>query len=486
MKFKDYEFGFADAEKEFIRVPEIFEKAFYDENNVVERLIDKYHFLLVGRKGVGKSAYSAKIQSLAQSGENLFAYPLKLNDFEFSTFAKTSVDNDVLGTQKYKASWDFILLLIGYKILYNNLNIKEVEGVNDIIYLLDELGFSLEPGYKRDISRLSKIKLGGSIGKFDVSFEKEFGTKPSTYLERITSLNERMLDILSDVWFDEEKVVILIDGVDDILRFKKNQLDILSSLVRSVDYLNDKFLCSKIPFKIVLFIREDILSSITDPDLNKIKRDGSITLNWQNSIEDLKEIVKLRFNLSGVPNEKLDTWWERLFPRKIRDKESWLYVLDYTLCKPRDILQFLKCCQEVYPNNVSLSFSEMEKVLKVYSSQYFIEEMKNEVTGFISDDLINVLPAVLQKLGSRSFTYADFCRDITTQCLIKDVDEKDIKYLLLLLFEAGYIGQLFSNDRHQDIRDSVIFKHRNPTTKIDYTRKFITHKGLHSGLGVRL
>ena len=38
----------------------------------------------------------------------------------------------------------------------------------------------------------------------------------------------------------------------------------------------------------------------------------------------------------------------------------------------------------------------------------------------------------------------------------------------------------------KNTKQSVIFKYRNPTARIDYYQKFITHKGLHSGLGVRL
>lgn len=482
MKLSEYTFGFADAEKEYSRLPQIFTTAFFDSRNVVSKLINEYHFLLIGRKGVGKSAFSAKIQSLSSIQQNLFAVPVKLNDFEFSTFSKTSIDSDVIGTQKYKASWDFIILLTIYKIIYNELSIDNNEGLNSMLVLLESLGFPLEQGYKKDITRLSKLKIGSNILNFDIEFEKEFGVKPNTYLERISSLNDRMTEILADVYFCNQKIVILIDGVDDILRFKKNQLEILSSLVRSVDYLNDKFFADKLPIKIVLFIREDIMNNITDPDLNKIKRDGAIVLNWYNRIDDLKSIVKLRFRLSGVPDDKIDGYWETIFPRKIRNEDSWSYILKYTLCKPRDILQFLKCCQEACGEKEGLSFSDIQNALKIYSRDYFIEEMKNEITGFIDDAFVTSLPSALQKLGTRSFTFNEFFKAIKAQIINKDITENDIKYLLSLLFEAGYMGQLYSNSRGG--RESVIFKHRNTAAKVDFSQKFITHKGLYSGLGI--
>ncbi|MGD6778849.1 P-loop ATPase, Sll1717 family [Sutcliffiella horikoshii] len=483
MSFENYEFGFADAEKEYTRVPKIFENAFYDSRNTVVKLIDEHYFLLIGRKGVGKSAVSAKIQSLADKEANLFALPMQLNDFEFSTFAKTSIDKDLIGTQKYKESWDFILLLMSYKVVHNNLKVTESNELNNMIQLLDVLGFPLDIGYKKDVTRLSKLKIGNNIASFDIEFEREFGTKPSTYLERISTLNEKMLMTLSDVWYNEKKVIILIDGVDDILRFKKNQLEILSSLIRSVDYLNDKLLSLKVPIKIVLFIREDIVNNVTDPDLNKIKRDGAIILNWNNRLDDLKSIVNLRFEYSGISKLNVIQHWEKIFPRVIKDKKSWTYILDHTLYKPRDILQFLKSCQELYPNNTKLTFSEVRNVLKTYSREYFIEEMKNEITGFINDEHINILPSVLQKIGERSFSFIEFSRMMEEQGTNENIKDSNIKYLLLLLFEAGYIGHLIANTRNSG--SSVIFKYRNGNAQIDYSQKFLTHKGLYNGLGVK-
>ena len=69
------------------------------------------------------------------------------------------------------------------------------------------------------------------------------------------------------------------------------------------------------------------------------------------------------------------------------------------------------------------------------------------------------------------------------QVMKSDISQSDVKYMLLLLFEAGYIGHLFDNTRKSG--SSVIFKYRNGSSQIDYSQKFLTHKGLYNGLGVR-
>lgn len=244
MKFSDFEFGFADATKEYTRVPKIFEEAFCDPRHIIDKLLNSYEFLLIGRKGVGKSAFSSKIQSLAQKSNYLYAIPMNLNDFEFSTFSKTSIDSEVSGTQKYKASWDFLLMLSIYKILFNELQITEIDEINNIIFLLDQMGFGLDSGFKADVTRLSKLKVGVAILKFDAEFEKEFSIKPSTYLERITVMTEKMLDVLCNTELNGRQISVIIDGFDDILRYKKHKMEIVASLIRSADYINDKLLQS--------------------------------------------------------------------------------------------------------------------------------------------------------------------------------------------------------------------------------------------------
>lgn len=125
MLLGDLEFGFADATKEYIKLPELFDIAFYDSNDITNKLINSYHFLLIGRKGVGKTAYSSKIRSIAKSDQNIHAIAIDMSEFEFSIFSKTSIDNDLSGTQKYKKSWDFIILLTIFKFIYNELQITE-------------------------------------------------------------------------------------------------------------------------------------------------------------------------------------------------------------------------------------------------------------------------------------------------------------------------------------------------------------------------
>lgn len=484
MYLRDYTIGFADAEKEYIRTPEIFKEAFCDVNNILNKLTNKYEFMLIGKKGVGKTAYNSKLQSLSSESNNFYVASLKLNDFEFSTFAKIKVNDDISGTKKYKDAWKFIILHKLYNILYVEMKYTENSHISERIEFLSKIGFPIELDYKANTTRLSKLKLGNDIAGFDLEFENKFQEKPNTFLERVSAVNQFLIEGLNakNIYFDDNKIILTIDGVDDILRLKKMKNEIILGLIRSIDNLNLCFENNCAPIKIILLIREDIVNQLTDPDLAKIKRDGSILLDWSRNLDGLKKLVNLRFKLSGVKEDMVDDWWGNIFPKRIKNKDSWEYILDFTLYRPRDILQFLKTCQELYPEKEKLLYSDVQNALNEYSTNYFIEEMKNELTGFIRDDLIVILPTILQKLGDRSFYLEQFYEIAMQQPSIKNVNKDEIKSLLLLLYTVGYVGQLHNINRKGNV--SVIFKYRTPKVNIDYTLKFITHRGLFKGLGI--
>lgn len=484
MNFGDYTFGFADADTEFLRIENYFDNVFYDPHDNLKKIINGWPFIVVGRKGVGKSAYCAKIRSL--QNDELFTSYLPLNEFEYSTFAKTSTDKDITGTQKFKHSWNFLLLSLIFKSLKNEMNITEPESVTNVTSTLEKLGFSIDFNYKQFVTTLSKIRAGVNLKVFDVNYEHEFGNKPNDYLNRISTINDYMMDNLKDIYLENSKLLLLIDGVDDVLRFKKNRTEILNSLIRSIDYLNNCFVKQKINIKIVIFIREEIFSLLNDTDMNKIKRDSSIKIDWYNNTNALKQIIKLRMMFSGVSANNVNKEFINLFPKNIKNKPFWDYLLEFTLYKPRDVIQFFKCCQDLYGSNNKLSYSEVNETIKNYSNQYFIEEMKNGLSGFVNDELIIAIPSVFTKISTSSFTLGAFMVKMNQQLPSKNLDESDIKMLLFTLYETGFIGQLIQTGKGKHAKTSVQFKYRNPSSTIDYNNTFIVHRGITVGLGIKI
>lgn len=474
----EFKFGYADADTELRRAPELFDTAYYDVNGLVDKLVNGYDFLVLGRKGTGKSALGAKIRRLATTNSRLIVDRTHLADFEYRTFTKIS-SATLNGGARFSAPWRMILLLQIFSTIAKS-NIKLTNECKKLFNLLQDYG--LLPGETlsavvRQVSKKDfKITLPGDIS-LSIGCNEN-----STELCSPEEIADALFCELKEIDFQNSTVRIIIDGLDDALRGKARQLDIVSGLVRSTDALNTAFWDNQLPIKFIVLARSDVLALCNDPDLNKIKRDSGTLLNWYQDVQnpensDLMCLVTLRFMTAGLPREEATKHWVKLFPRKIKDKDSWLYILSHTLNRPRDILQFLIECQKLYPHKEDLSYSEVNSALASYSENYFLEELKNEITGFFSDPIVTALPVVLSRIGQRNFTYNSWYAEVSKEPVMANEDPKKI---IEILFENSYLGQI----RQRGTREFVIFKHRDKHETINYNDKFIIHRGLFKALNL--
>lgn len=480
MKIKDYKFGYADAQKELDREPEIFEQAFYDPRDYLKELIGGYKYLIVGRKGTGKSAYSSKLQKISKEETDLVVKQIKLNDFQFTTFKKCNIDSDIVGNNKYNLPWKIILLTNICKIFYDDFEITEIKEFNEVIDILKEMNLFLDISFNNKIKSVKKLKGGVNLGIIDASIEAQVGDKPIDYIDRLSIMVKLLSDTLSNLELNNRRLIFILDGLDDLLRIKEEQSVILSSLIRSIDEINELFVQKEHLTKIILLIREDMLNKLVDTDLNKIIRDSAMLINWTTTPADLKKLVDLRFIYSGSERKK-DCWLD-ILPNKIKNKSSWDYLIQNTLLKPRDILQFFSVLQDLFPDKEKINDSEFKKAIKTYSTNYFIEEMKNELAGFIEDKYIKLLIPVFSRIGNVEFSERQFFNSFEKIINDEKFNLIDARNILFNLFENSYIGQIdLSNGKK-----NVFFKYRNPNAHFDNNLKFILHSGILRGLNIRL
>lgn len=502
MFFKDLNLGFADARREYIALKgSFFKKTFVDNSNIIDSLLNTYSFLLCGSKGVGKTAVISKLRSLSEQDPNLLVDAEDLLDFPYSTFSKTNTSSDTNGTQKYKQSWDFLIYTSLLRVLFERLPEKDIpKDFYKISNLLENINVDIRKSTSKNeitshsffsdvsasLKSLKKFSFSvEAIGALDIELGNNSGITPGNYLDRINMLNNLLVNCIARFVLNGKKIFLTIDGLDDVLRFKINQQDIIASLIRSAANVNDTFLEQGIDIKVVLSARSDLLGIINDPDLNKIYQDGRIDINWSNNNEDLKKVLELRFSYSGYSRDNLFNLWYEFFPQKIHEKDSWSYLLERTLRKPRDVIQFLATCKKMYPNKQHLDYKDFMSAIKSFGSDYLMNEMQNELSGFIEQQYITVLPTIFQSLGSYEFSNAKFSQKLNEQN-IKGISDNKIKQLLLMLFERSYVGQIItSKGMHNKEFTNVIFKNRNPNNSIDYHKGFITHRGILQGLGVR-
>ncbi|MCC4044821.1 P-loop ATPase, Sll1717 family [Enterococcus gallinarum] len=482
VKFNQLHKGFIDGESESLYNRLNFENAFYDINGVLTELqnIACPTAILIGRKGVGKSAYGAKINLM----ENINSFTINLGEVSYNTFTKIS-DNkgNVVGTQRYLHAWYLLLISSIIKILdvddvENELALKELKNI------YNGLGLTAGNSIITDILIASKKEFKVKITGLEFSLGHD-GSAHTFKVSNLTDLTNYIVDKFTVLGI-KRTVLPVIDGVDDILRTKKEIREILSGLVRAIHSLNQKNIRNANQVKFILVIREDIVKDISDPDMNKIIQDTGHKLDWYGS-NDLLLLINKRFLLTPLLHQIYTdefSLWRNFFPSTINNTDSWNYFLEHTMYRPRDIVQFLNQFIKAHPQKTSVKIIDFKNELRKFSQDYFFEEMKNELLGFLNDDVIESLFQVFQKIGSERFNFKKFS-DIYRELYPKYTPE-DIRSILNNLFNAGYIGMVRNvyDRRLKKNKNYINFKHKDPRLVIDYGKDFIIHKGLYSALNI--
>ncbi len=481
MGLKEYIFGYVDAEKEFTYKPAIIENAFYDPHNYIEKLINDIEFMLIGRKGVGKTAYSAKIRKNAtMPNASLHAQQINLSKFNFDEFYKIK-NEDYEGSRKFKGAWDLCFLVEIIIFLNKKVDYKENEAFNNCILNLKNNGL-LYTG-----ESLNAIVTEIASKELNFSF-KSIGAR-QTYVNKTVTTNKSQIieyfkDVLREIYYSDDRFIIILDGLDDILRFNNYKVEILSGLIRSLDDINNTFAEEKIPIKIILLIREDILSLIHDPDFTKIKSDGGLVINWDKP-NDLKEFVSLRFKLSGFLEEEKDfknSHWYNLFPEKIDGIDSWKYIIGRTLKKPRDIIKFMLICQQNFPDSNKLTENNIKYIVDIYSKDYFLSEMESTISGFFEDDIVKQVYNILKSIGDIDFSVTTFFNKLKSKC--PEIKRSAAEEIIFILFNEGYLGQIVRREMYaKKKRPYMEFKYKNHTLTFDANAKYHVHYGLYSAFG---
>lgn len=491
MQFKNLNLGFADAELEYNRKPEIFDNAFYDPKLYIGKLVDFENpkAILIGRKGVGKTAYSAKIRrdfKRQSGGESL---RIDLSSLPYTTFSKiTTTKTKVEGAQQHLHSWNILLI---FEII-NNVDVNLVKGNKKNFKVLKslykKLGFKSDMG--QNLIQAAKKKFKADVYHTELSLEFDPQNAPEKVsFVSIIEMSNYIIDLFKTIEISTP-LILIIDGVDDILRIKKQTKDILAGLIRCTFNLNESFYKYKSSVKFLLMLRDDIIKSINDPDFNKIIQDTSYKLDWydKDGKSDLLHLINLRFKLSSdfndidIAKDPLEIWNNFFHVSEIKgSSNSWEYFLEHTLYRPRDVIQFVNRFVEDYPNATSVQTTEFKDELKKYSQNYFIGEMNNELSGALDDNIIQELPGILQYLGKNSFKYSEFSKAIESNDY---VDNKQTKNILSVLFDLGYIGMLRNVRKRDTTKTYVNFKHKDPRLKLDVSNKLLIHKGLFYALNV--
>lgn len=472
-------FGDSDANTEKNRNPQKFEKSFYDPHNYLYELLDEYKFVVSGRKGDGKSAYSAKICLMSeQSSSQVKAVSRSLSNFNNVTFSKLKTYKN-LGGNPYISLWKCILMIETVNMIESFQSNIQANSYCSILSALDDAGLLENDNVSNTIDTLVETNTSLNI-KDLISHGKRKQT--ASVLSGAEQIYSSIYKAIKTVYMGDIHYYLIIDGLDDILINSDRifQSTVLTGLLRAADEINTKFIHETLHLKILIMMRSDILNLCVDSNIQKIKDDSCINLSWKiddNLYEsDLVKLVEKRLNITNDREIDFEEYWNSIFPQLVGTKPSFEYMLENIIYRPRDILRFFKESQMKFKNR-RYTIDEFEMLLTDYSENYFLDAMKNELAGFFPDEIVNKLPEIISKLGSQYFYMHDVEKIINADSSLASIN---VYNLLDKLFNAGYIGQ----HRPRDIQNYTVFKYRNPHETFHENDECIIHRGLQRALSL--
>ncbi|HET9183300.1 MAG TPA: hypothetical protein VFP59_14275, partial [Candidatus Angelobacter sp.] len=293
------------------------------------------------------------------------------------------------------------------------------------------------------------------------------------YARDIKQLYETLsayLQKLDGVW-------LLIDNLDKgwpVNGAQPEDILILRSLLEATRKLQRQFAKNELGFNVVVFIRNDIYDHLLNQTPDKGK-DTAVVLEWSDA-EAFQEIIHRRIISSTGHKEPFDQLWAAFFDTHVQGEESFSYILNRTLMRPRDLLRFLRECVSVAVNR------NHDKVLErdiLQAEKTYSEDQLQEVS-FELQDISSEFPDVLYGFIGAPVTLST--KDIEQRLSSSGIQEKDMTKVFQLLLWFGFLGIL---DRAAEERFSYQYHYgvERMLKEANTAPVFVIHPAFRTALG---
>jgi hypothetical protein len=462
----------------------------YEDYHGLLQALGSEKFIVIGRKGAGKSACAEYVYANAIRSPNLFCEFVRATDFKLESAIQVGEKTDsAINTET------FFLWLIYTNILKLFVNSQAVQEDKEFETLRQFL--SRNSGY----INIKEYEIKSLIQKqgFEVSIEYfrrffrsrmnrdvEIKSERAPYYKLLPHLEEVIQRVLTSPFerTNSNGYFVFFDDLDIWFSAAETRSsDALISLLRASKRVNNEvFGKHGILAKAVILMRDDIASYLASryADSAKIFSSYSCHIDWYQEqyagkpdFEDqlnLKRFINRRIKYAFAAAQRaIDETdpWSALVSPAISDRSSFKYVVNQTLFRPRDLLLFFKPLESgsyAYP----LKKSEINTLIGAYSSE-LAKEIKSELSSFYSSEQVETIFSALSEINREHVTYREAMQVVQEHC--KDVNAEE---LLDYLFDRSIIGNVGANNwfyfacRHPVQASAPLLLSRNQQVVVQY------------------
>jgi hypothetical protein len=418
---------------------------FFMETEAYQAIVnDANNFLVIGRKGSGKTAiYFALKDQLPQKEKNVVVEALTLHNYPWEKhkeIQESGLPNDLA----YINSWKYVIWVVLAKKLLSYQEPKRLPLVDVPFwqrqidanrrflhrFLTSNYG-SVAPHFTEILAdRARNIR---SITLDKVAFSTEPSAPPSKSLsESINIINQEVEARIWSILSRQTAYYLLFDQLDLGWDNTPETKQLFIGLILAARDIVRKAQKRGLRVHVVAFLRSDLYEPLRFEDKNKIS-ENVIHLRW-NKVR-LKALVNKRLQ------ESANAAWEDVFEEENGEAEQLLeFIVERTLLRPRDMIRYCKMALEV-ARSLGKTRIDVESVLEAesqYSSDHMRREFQDETQVTLPE--IDALFDLLSQIGVRRFRREEFEEVFRKHHLAKKLKpEKALNALLELSILGVYV-----------------------------------------------
>jgi hypothetical protein len=450
---------------------------FYNIQEVNVILKGKKSFI-IGRKGSGKTAIAQYLCEINQY--EIFSEKLSFKNFPFNLIYSLENQREYTTPNQYISIWKYLI----YSYICRNMIINQNVD-SDIRNKLTKLyGDTSINSLNRLIEKWTSKAFGAQILGSGFNYEREKQTCELTWVDAIDILQQVIIE-----YCDTANYFIVFDELDEDYkdfnseREANDYMCMLTSLFKAVQDIRGIFDKNGKHIFPVVFLRSDIYDRLKDSDKNKWS-ESIIDLQW--SSEKIQSMLAHRLSVAmNIPGANFETVWHKLFSRnKVKmgnrgssKMEIFPYMERSTEMRPRDFIQYVKEC-------VSLAEERAENLILPQTVKDADDNFSEYLKGETIDELFAVIPEVNEILGllstirKQSFQFKTFEDEYNVLVERKIVPKRDVKYILLKLFDSGVIGN------QPTMKGQEIFRFSKKSPRFNFNETMKVHRGLYKALQI--
>lgn len=467
----------------------------FEDHEAFLRVKDRTRFLVVGRKGSGKTAIFKNM--LQTTGANYFCFGHTFSDYPWHHHdlqARVGIPD----ADKFTHSWKYLILLTASKIALNfDQSIPADSEAMEMMVKLERFIVDTYGTRDPDVTQLftpSKtlklrphFELDWKIFKAGISPDKV----PMAELPVIVQeLNANLLKYVLRCFNPENEYFICFDQLD--LGFDPQSGDYRNRLIGLLLAARDINIAARQhgkKFFVAVFLRDDIYDALHFEDKNKLTENFVSLIEWDMPGTDktLRGLMEKRFRVVLGESPR----WEQVFDetKEMPGRQTkYQHILDRTYLRPRDIIKFTNLVLRQYKlrkrkdaaagdkfENIDLNSARNE-----YSA-YLLQELDDEIHKHLPH--YQELIQILRKVGVWQFAPQEFGKQYGQSQAATQLGST--MESLEQLYEFSLIGFYRPGGKGYG-GSEYVFKYKEPRTKFDgSSTRFRVHPGLIDVLGLK-